>query len=78
MGEKIKDLSRMNINGVEVNIELNDGYSPDYSKYDIHIQSEHIQYCLSEREFMKLASLLITARRKMESLKGVNNEHIVL
>ncbi len=70
MGEKIKDLSEFSINGANVKIELNDGYSPAYSKYDIHIQSNRIQYCLSEREFMKLVSITLTAKRKLDYLKG--------
>lgn len=70
MGEKIRDLSEFTINGTEVKIELNDGYSPLESKYDIHIQSESFQYYLSNRDFMNAVSLLLTAKRKLEHVKG--------
>lgn len=69
MGEKIKDIGVFHIGGKEVKIELNQGYSPEYSKYDIHIQSDSAQYCITNREFMNLASIMITARRKMDKMK---------
>lgn len=69
MGEKIKDIKKFNIGNAEMTIELNDGYSKDYSKYDIHIQNDIFQYYLSDADFMKLASAIITAKRKLDSLK---------
>ena len=72
MGEKIKDLSSLDVNNLEVKIELNDGYSPEYSKYDIHLQSNRLQYCMSERDFMKLVTLVITAKRKLDAEKSEN------
>ena len=70
MGEKIRNLSTFTVNGKEVAIELNDGYSKGYSKYDIHIQSEAIQYSMTDRDFMKLASTLYTSARIFETMKG--------
>ena len=70
MGEKIKDLSKFKIRNTEVAIELNDGYAKDYSQYDIHIQSDAVQFYLSESDFMKLASSVITAKRRFDSLKN--------
>ncbi len=67
MGEKIKDLSTFYIKGHEVRIELNDGYSEGY---DIHIQSNRIQYDLSDKDFMILASACKRAVRKLNSLKN--------
>lgn len=70
MGEKIRDLSTFKIGETNVAIELNDGYSKDYSEYDIHIQSDSVQYYLSDSDFMKLASAIATAKRNLDSLKG--------
>lgn len=70
MGEKIRDLSTFKIGKTNVAIELNDGYSKDYSEYDIHIQSDSVQYYLSDSDFMKLASAIATAKRNLDSLKG--------
>ena len=69
MGEKIKDLDCFKVGNTEVKIELNDGYDKNYAKYDIHIQSNKLQLCLGDTEFLKLASSVITAKRKMDSLK---------
>ena len=70
MGEKIRNLSVFTVNGKEVAIELNDGYSKGYSKYDIHIQNENIQYSLTDKDFMKLVSAMATSNRVFESMKG--------
>ena len=67
MGEKIKDLSTFHVKGQEVHIELNDGYS---NGYDIHIQSDRVQYYLSDKDFMILASTCKRAIRKFNSLKS--------
>ena len=73
MGEKIKNLAEFSIGKERVYIELNEGYSPSYSKYDIHIQSEHLQYYLSNKDFMNLATTLITAKNRLSSMKQVEN-----
>lgn len=69
MGEKIRDINSFKIGNTLLKVELNDGYSKDYSKYDIHIQNDLVQYCLSDEEFMKLASAIITAKRRLDSVK---------
>lgn len=70
MGEKIKDLNKFYINNEEVLIELNEGYSKEHSKYDIHIQSKSVQYSLSESDFLTLASTVAIAKRRLEHLKN--------
>lgn len=69
MGEKIKNLSEFSVDGINVAVELNDGYDKEYSKFDIHIQSKAVQYCLSDVEFMKLASAVTTAKRNLDTMK---------
>ncbi|MEY8326718.1 hypothetical protein AALB47_22845 [Lachnospiraceae bacterium 54-11] len=69
MGEKIKDLSFFEINGQKVAIELNEGYSKDYSEYDIHIQSDTIQYNLSDSDFMRLVSAVATAKKTFDFVR---------
>ena len=70
MGEKSKKGRTFEFGGKEIFIELNEGYDRNYAKYDIHIQSESIQYCLTDREYIKFASAMATARRNLEKLKG--------
>ena len=69
MGEKIKDIGKFSINNNEILIELNQGYNAQYSKYDIHIQSDHLQYYLPNRDFIQFATTLIYARERLNSLK---------
>ena len=69
MGEKIRDINSFKIGNTLLKVELNDGYSKDYSKNDIHIQNDLVQYCLSDEEFMRLASAIITAKRRLDSVK---------
>lgn len=69
MGEKIKDLSTFIIQGHKVRIELNDGYDKSYSKYDIHIQSDIIQYYLTDKDYMKMSSAVITGMKKLQEQK---------
>ena len=84
MGEKIKDIGQFHIGDDIVKIELNEGYSPASSKYDIHIQGDHIQYYLNNRDFVKVAAMIINAKQKFDSLKsystdnGNRDEHLVL
>lgn len=70
MGEKIRNMSSFTINGQEVQIELNEGYSKAYSQYDIHIQSDSVQYYLTDKDYMRLASAIATAKRRLDSIKG--------
>ncbi len=70
MGEKIRTMSSFTINGQEVQIELNEGYSKSYSEYDIHIQSNSVQYNLTDKDYMKLASAMATAKRRLDSMKN--------
>lgn len=69
MGEKIKNLSSFSVNGNKVAIELNNGYSEEYARYDIHLQSDAVQYSMSDKDFMKLVSCVATAKLQLEALK---------
>ncbi len=74
MGEKIRDIGEFKIGEESVKIELNYGYDEKYSKYDIHIQSEHMQYCLTNRDYVKLATSIISANEKLKALKDYNKK----
>lgn len=74
MGEKIRDIGKFKIGEEVVKIELNNGYDEKYSKYDIHIQSEHMQYCLTNRDYIKLATNIISANEKLKSLKNYSTK----
>ena len=74
MGEKIKDLSTFHIKNERIVIELNEGYDPNYAPFDIHIQSSSLQYYLTDKDYMKLASVVATARRQLLSLKKLGGK----
>ncbi|QFJ54996.1 hypothetical protein [Pseudobutyrivibrio xylanivorans] len=74
MGEKIRDIGEFNISGERIQIELNDGYSKQHSKYDIHIQSNSVQYNLTNSDFIKLAATIINAREHLIALKKMGEE----
>ena len=73
MGEKIKDIGSFSLGGKKVLIELNEGYNKDYSKYDIHIQSEHMQLSMTNQDFIKLSTALINAREVLDATKNLNH-----
>lgn len=70
MGEKIRDLGHFYIGNEKILVELNDAYSKEYSKYDIHIQGEKMQYSLTESDFLKLVSAAVTAKQRLDFLKA--------
>ena len=74
MGEKIRDIGKFKIADQDVKIELNEGYDKKYSEYDIHIQRDHIQYSLTNRQFVKLAAVLINSKEKLNFMKNSYND----
>lgn len=69
MGEKIRNIGEFFLGDKKVLIELNEGYNKNYSKYDIHIQSKHVQYCMTNKDYIKLSTTLIHAREMLDSIK---------
>ena len=67
MGEKVKELSVFEVHGNKVAIEYNRGWAKN--SVDIHIQSDSFRYCCSNHDFMELFSLIMSAKRKFDSIK---------
>ena len=68
MGEKIKDLSEINIGGANLFIELNHSVSPKH-KYDIHIQNDKFRMEFPDSDFIQIASAILLAKKNFETLK---------
>jgi len=68
MGEKIRDLSKINLGGANLLIELNHSVNPKH-KYDIHIQNEKFRIELSDSDFLQIASSILVAKKNFETLK---------
>lgn len=69
MGEKIRDIREINILGMPLMVELNEGYNKKEGRV-IHIQNSDFRYYLKEREFLHLAAAIIRANEELEILKG--------
>lgn len=68
MGEKIRDLSEINLGGAKLLIELNHSVNPKY-KYDIHIQNEKFRMEFPDKNFLQIASAILLAEKNFETLK---------
>ncbi len=70
MGNKIKDLSEVEIGGQKYKVELNGGTKQE--KYDIHLQNNQLNICLKDFEFSQFATALLVANRRMKRFKEQN------
>ncbi len=68
MGEKIKDLQSINIGKSSFMIELNEGYTAEQGRV-IHIQNNKFRYLLKEKDFIRLASLVMRAWSEFKYIK---------
>lgn len=67
MGNKIRDLTEIKMNGQKYSIELNGGTKKE--NYDIHIQNENINICMKDFEFAPFATAVLVANKKMKRFK---------
>ncbi len=69
MGEKLKDLAIGEFKNVKLEIELN---KPDNigGFHTIHFQNEEFRFDMDEIEFLKIATGILAAKRKLKVLKG--------
>ena len=71
MGERIKDLDAIMLNGQTIKIELNKN-DMENLEYDIHIETPHFRYNMSDHEFVKFAASVAEAKEKLKyKIKGV-------
>ena len=60
-------MSVFKVGNDQIAIEYNEGWAQ--GKIDIHIQGSKIRYCCSDEDFMELLSLVVCAKRKLDSVK---------
>lgn len=70
MGEKIKDLGKININGSSFDVEINHPNIKGQER-QIHIQSERFRFEMDESTFIKSATSILLAREQLKRLKGI-------
>lgn len=71
MGEKIRNLGKINIGENTYIVELNKSTRKD-GKYDIHIQDDFTRLNISEYDFCKMVAAIIHADEKISKYKGVS------
>ena len=71
MGNKIKNLTSIELGGIRFDVELNGGTKSE--KYDIHIQNTNMSICLKDYEFSKFTTTILVANKRMKRFKA-NNE----
>lgn len=69
MGEKIRDISKVDIQGLNFLIELNDGTVKARKPQYIHLQNERFRLALSDSEFVQMAVAVRTAGKKIAAYK---------
>ena len=72
MGEKIKNISETSIRNNRVYIELNESQN-DLNSYDIHIEAPMFRFAMNDSEYMKFASAVLEARKKMVYTKNIDS-----
>lgn len=70
MGEKIKNLSKTNLRGKNVVIELNESQN-NLDGYDIHIEAPMFRFSMNDIEFMKFTSAVMEAKKKLIYTKNI-------
>ena len=74
MGELIKKLGEIKFGESKLDIELNKGTGNSDHKYDIHIQNPHFRLSIPERDFLKMATAIIYASRRVEEYKRIEED----
>lgn len=69
MGEKIKDLRKINLGNNQLVLELNEGTHKN-GKYDIHLQNHRFRLNVDEKDFIRIASCIMYAKENILSYKG--------
>ena len=72
MGEKIRNITKVSLHDMDVDIELNDGNASSRKSKYIHIQNDRFRLELTDREFIQLAVAVRVAAKKLKSYKKLN------
>ena len=74
MGERIKDIARIRLKDMPVNIELNAGSAYHSESNYIHIQNERLRLELSDREYLQIAIAVRVAADKIKKYKDLKDD----
>lgn len=75
MGEKIRTLGKIELNGQNFEVEENFPDKPGLET-DFHIQSENSRLQMSRSEFMRFAAVIAGAGKQLRRLKGLEDDDL--
>ena len=75
MGEKIKDIGKLNIKEMGFDVEINEPVDKERGAM-VHIQNDGFRIEMSQRDFYDMAAAVMLAKRQLERIKniGANNK----
>ena len=73
MGEKIKDISNIDLDSFKFTIELNDGSAASKKPLHIHLQNERFRLDIPDSEFLQMAVAIRTAGKIIEATKNLED-----
>lgn len=74
MGERIRDLTKIKLHDMPVNIELNAGTAYKSDRNYIHIQNDRLRLELSDKEYLQMAIAVRVAADKVKKYKVLEDE----
>ncbi len=74
MGERLYDISEIQLKDMSLKIELNDGTAESKKPQYIHLQNDRFRLALSDSEYVQMAIAIRTASKKLSKRKGLNVE----
>ncbi len=74
MGEKVRDMAKVSLQGMNFLVELNDGTVKAKKPQYIHLQNERFRLALSDKEFIQMAVAVRAAGQKLRDYKELGDE----
>ena len=71
MGELIRKVGTINIGEQSFDVEINVSTS-DRNQHEIHIQNDKARLALTEKQFCKMATCILLARRQLHQIKEID------
>jgi len=72
MGEKIRIMANCRFKDTNLDIELNKETTTNGLR-SIHIQNDFFRFDFNEKDFIKFATHIVAANRKLKVLKGIKD-----
>lgn len=73
MGEKIKVISKVDVPGMQFDVELNDGSAASKKPLHIHLQNDRFRLDMPDYEYLQIAIAVRTAAKKIRAYKKLED-----